>query len=89
MAAWARRVVRDPSSVRAGDLDQLREAGFSDADIFAMTVYIALRVAFSTVNDALGAHPDAEFRVKAPAEVLRAVTYGRLIAEARQGGDHG
>lgn len=76
MATWARRIARDPSSVRASDLDQLREAGFSDADIFAMTVYIALRVAFSTVNDALGAHPDAEYREKAPAEVLRAARTG-------------
>jgi uncharacterized peroxidase-related enzyme len=80
MAAWARRIAREPSRTQASDVADLRDAGFSDADIFAMTVFVALRVAFSTVNDALGAHPDAEFRAKAPAEVLSAVTYGRPIA---------
>jgi uncharacterized peroxidase-related enzyme len=80
MAAWARRIVREPSRTKAGDLAELRDAGLSDADIFAMTVFIALRVAFSIVNDALGARPDAEFRAMAPAEVLSAVTYGRPIA---------
>ena len=54
MAAWARRVARDPTGTRPGDVQELRDAGFSDADIFAMTVYIALRVALSTVDNALG-----------------------------------
>ena len=48
-------------------MPELRDAGFSDADIFAMTVYVALRIALSTVNDALGACPDAEYRTLAPA----------------------
>jgi alkylhydroperoxidase family enzyme len=79
MAAWARRVARDPSGTSAADVAELRQAGFSDSDIFAMTVFVALRVAFSTVNDALGARPDAEFRSAAPAAVLGAVAYGRPI----------
>lgn len=33
-----------------------------------------------TVNDALGAHPDAELRTEAPREVVDAVTFGRPIA---------
>jgi uncharacterized peroxidase-related enzyme len=79
MAAWARRIARDPNGTSAADVADLRQAGFSDADIFAMTVFVALRVAFSTVNDALGARPDAEFLAGAPAAVLDAVTYGRPI----------
>ncbi len=79
MAAWARHVARDPNGTSADDVAVLRQAGFSDSDIFAMTVFVALRVAFSTVNDALGACPDAEYRSKAPAAVLDAVTYGRPI----------
>lgn len=54
MAASARRIARDPNDTSPRDLQELRGAGFSYADIFAMTVYVALRVAFSTVNDALG-----------------------------------
>jgi uncharacterized peroxidase-related enzyme len=77
MAAWARRVARDPNGTRTEDVQELRDAGFSDADIFAITVYVALRIALSTVNDALGARPDAEFQTLAPAPVREAVTYGR------------
>ncbi len=85
MAAWARRVARDPNGTSVRDVQELRDAGFSDADIFAMTVFVALRVALSTVSDALGAHPDAEYQVKAPAAVRRAVTFGRPIADGRPG----
>lgn len=42
-----------------------------------MTVYVALRIALSTVNDALGARPDAEYLTLAPAPVRDAVTFGR------------
>jgi uncharacterized peroxidase-related enzyme len=86
MAAWARRVARDPNRTSPADVAELRQAGFSDSDIFAMTVFVALRVAFSTVNDALGVHPDAEYRTEAPAAVLDAVTYGRPIDPGPAGG---
>ncbi|GAA3470115.1 carboxymuconolactone decarboxylase family protein [Nonomuraea roseola] len=79
MAAWARKVARDPNSTGEADVAALREAGFGDTEIFAMTAFVALRVAFSTVNDALGARPDAALRSTAPREVLDAVTYGRPI----------
>jgi uncharacterized peroxidase-related enzyme len=84
MAAWARRVACDPNGTSESDVAGLREAGFSDADIFAMTVYIACRMAFSAVNDALGARPDAQLASLAPAAVLDAVTYGRPIASGEQ-----
>jgi alkylhydroperoxidase family enzyme len=84
MAAWARRVANDPNGTSAEDVQELRDAGFSDADIFAMTVYVALRIALSTVNDALGARPDAEYRTLAPAPVRDAVTFGRPIDANRQ-----
>ncbi len=38
----------------AADVQAPRDAGFSDAQIFTITVFVALRLAFSTVNDALG-----------------------------------
>jgi alkylhydroperoxidase family enzyme len=83
MAAWARQVARDPNGTSAHDVQALRDAGFADADIFAMTVYVALRLAFSTVNDALGVSPDAELTAVAPADVLGAVTFGRPVAAGR------
>lgn len=81
LARWARTVARDPNGTSEADVRALREAGFSDAEIFAITLFVALRLAFSTVNDALGARPDAAYRSAAPAPVLDAVTFGRPIAD--------
>lgn len=81
MASWARAVATDPNAITQEDVDDLRAAGFSDADVFAMTVFVALRLAFSTVNDALGSQPDPELRGFSPPEVIAAVDYGRPIAD--------
>jgi SAM-dependent methyltransferase/alkylhydroperoxidase family enzyme len=77
LAAWARRVVSDPNGVTESDVEELRSVGFSDTQIFAVTVYVTGRLAFSTVNDALGAQPDSELAASAPSEVRDAVQYGR------------
>jgi alkylhydroperoxidase family enzyme len=77
MASWARKVAKDPNGTTQDDVEALRSAGFSDRQVFAMTVFIALRIAFSTVNDALGTGPDAELRASSPEAVVSAVRYGR------------
>lgn len=77
LAAWARRVVRDPNATGPAHVEALRAAGFDDAQVFAITVFVALRIAFSTVNDALGAAPDEELAARAPRELRVAVGYGR------------
>ncbi|QYG91905.1 hypothetical protein HC251_05255 [Iamia sp. SCSIO 61187] len=77
LARWARRVARDPNGATVADVAELREAGFDETQIVAITVFVALRLAFSTVNDALGAQPDAELVAAAPAEVRAAVSFGR------------
>ncbi len=38
----------------------------------------------TTVNDALGVRPDAEYLTRAPAAVLDSVTYGRPIGGGRR-----
>jgi uncharacterized peroxidase-related enzyme len=78
MAGWARKVARNPNDTTAADVQVLRDAGFSESQIFTITVFIALRLAFSTVNDALGVLPDACLRAT-PGAVLDAVTVGRPI----------
>ncbi|GIF97017.1 methyltransferase domain-containing protein [Catellatospora citrea] len=80
LAGWARRVAADPNATIAPDVQPLREAGYDEAQILAITAYVALRVAFSTVNDALGAVPDWQLRTSAPEAVLEAVTFGRAPA---------
>ncbi len=82
MAGWARAVARDPSRTTAADVRSLREAGLTDAEIVGITVFVALRLAFATVNGALGALPDAALRTTAPPAVLDAVTFGRPVADA-------
>jgi alkylhydroperoxidase family enzyme len=81
LARWARRVVGDPNGVTAEDVEELRQAGYDDAQVFSVTLFVALRLAFSTVNDALGAPPDAELVGRAPAAVRTAVTFGRPPAQ--------
>ncbi|WP_214407698.1 carboxymuconolactone decarboxylase family protein [Pseudonocardia lacus] len=80
MARWARAVARDPNATTADDVRALREAGFTDPQIFAITAFVALRVAFATVNDALGARPDAELTGRLPRAVIDAVDFGRPVA---------
>lgn len=62
LVGWVRRVVQSPATTGPGDVEALRVAGYSEREIFAITVFAALRMAFSTVNDALGAEPDEELR---------------------------
>ena len=59
MADWARKIVKDPNATTPTDVQALRDAGLTDEQIFAVTAFVALRVAFSTINDSLGAQPDA------------------------------
>ena len=79
---WAELVVRDPNSATPGHVGELRAAGLTDREIFEATAFVGLRLAFSTINDALGAPPDAELVAAAPAPVRAAVTYGRRPAES-------
>jgi uncharacterized peroxidase-related enzyme len=81
IADWARKVARDPNATTAADVKTLRDCGLDDRQIFAVTAFVALRLAFSTVNDCLGAQPDAELARTLPEEVRAAVTYGRPTAQ--------
>jgi len=77
LTGWARRVAVDPTSTTQADVDRLRAIGLSDREIFDATIVIAMRVAFTAVNDALGALPDAQLAADAPDAVRAAVSYGR------------
>jgi SAM-dependent methyltransferase/alkylhydroperoxidase family enzyme len=83
LARWARKVARDPNGTSAADVEALREAGYADDVIFAITLFVAIRIAFSTVNDALGVRPDPELGDAVPPAVRDAVTYGRPIGSGR------
>jgi uncharacterized peroxidase-related enzyme len=82
MAGWARKVAGDPNATTPADIQALRDSGLDDGRIFAITAFVALRLAFSTVNDSLGAQPDAQLAQSLPPEVREAVTYGRPVTQA-------
>jgi uncharacterized peroxidase-related enzyme len=82
MAAWARKVARGPNATTTADIQSLRDCGLDDGQIFAVTAFVALRLAFSTINDSLGAQPDQQLAVSLPREVREAVTYGRPVDQA-------
>ena len=77
LAAWARKVVADPNGTTESDIASLRAVGLADVEIFEVTAFIAFRLAFSSINDALGATPDWELVSTVPNEVGAVVTYGR------------
>jgi alkylhydroperoxidase family enzyme len=77
LASWAGKLAADPNSTTKNDVDDLHRAGLSDQQIVAVTAYVALRIAFSTVNAAIGAAPDHERAKAAPPEVVSAISFGR------------
>lgn len=87
LATWAAKVVRSPNETSTSDIDGLRHAGFTEREIFDATALVAFRLAFSTVNDALGVRPDRVVVERAPEVVRNAVTFGRDAAT--DGDNHG
>lgn len=61
VAAWSRKVASEPRSATAADLDRLIEVGFDSAQILRLTLFVSLRIAFATVNGALGARPEQDY----------------------------
>ncbi len=77
LTRWARLVAADPNATTQADVDVLRAAGLSDLQIAEATMLVAFRLAFATVNDALGALPDRQLAEAAPPQVAAAVDFGR------------
>lgn len=80
LAAWARTVARSPGNGTPQDIQRLRDAGFNGPEIVALTVYAALRTAFSSINSALGARPDMALAEALNPDVRAAITWG--VSEA-------
>lgn len=78
MMAFAEKLVRNASSVTRDDIEQLRTLGFTDPEIFDITVTAAARCFFSKTLDALGAEPDRAY-LGMDNMVRRELTVGRPI----------
>ncbi len=76
---FARKVAEEAEKITQEDVDELRDLGFSDADVFDVIVASAARCFFSKVLDATGTLPDAVLR-EMPDQLRSALTVGREIA---------
>lgn len=79
MMAFAEKIARDAAAVTQSDIADLREHGFTDAEIFDIAATAAARCFFSKLLDALGAAPDAQYGKLDP-DLRKTLTIGRPIA---------
>jgi alkylhydroperoxidase family enzyme len=82
LISWAAKVVEDPNGTTREDIEALKASGFSEREIFEATLFVAFRLAFMTVNDALGAQPDRRLAASASPAILASVTFGRAVDDA-------
>ena len=78
MVRFARQVAKDASRVTSGQVQALKEIGYTDSDIFDIAVTAAGRAFFTKVLDALGVEPDSPF-LALDDELRRPLTVGRPV----------
>jgi uncharacterized peroxidase-related enzyme len=76
----AEKVAEDASTIQPADIQRLRSAGLSDAEIVDVVLAAAARCFFSKTLDALGVEPDAKYADLNP-EIREVLTVGRAIAK--------
>jgi uncharacterized peroxidase-related enzyme len=75
---FSRKVARDASSVNQEDVDDLKQQGFSDAEIFDIATTVAGRSFLTRILDALGVQPDVT-AMEMDEDFRNALTVGRPI----------
>jgi uncharacterized peroxidase-related enzyme len=76
----AAKVARDAASVAQDDIDALKRAGLSDADVADVVFAAAARSFFTRVLDGLGAQLDQETAGAFSSDVLQSMLVGRPAA---------
>jgi uncharacterized peroxidase-related enzyme len=79
---FAATVAADAASVEQADVDRLRAAGLSDADIADVVFAVAARSFFTRVLDALGAELDVQTAETFEPPVREAMIVGRPVARS-------
>lgn len=77
---FAVKVAKDASSVEQTDVDGLRAAGLSDADVADVVFAVAARCFFTAVLDGLGAQLDVQTAQTFAPAVLESMIVGRPVA---------
>lgn len=78
---FAAKVATDAASVEQADVDRLRAAGLSDADVADVVFAAAARSFFTRVLDGLGARLDRQTAEALPPELRASMTVGRPAAD--------
>ena len=75
---FAENIVTDATSITQKDIDELRNFGLKDEDIFEVVTAATARCFFSKTLDALGAEPDKIY-LELDEELRNNLTVGRAI----------
>ena len=75
---FTRKIADEAEKVTQEDVDELRDQGFSDDDVFSIILAAAARCFFSKVLDATGTLPDAALH-EIPDRLRSVLTVGREI----------
>ena len=78
---FATKVARDASTVEQADVDDLRAAGLTDADVADVVFAVAARAFFTKVLDGLGARLDQETAATFHPDLLRAMVVGNPVGD--------
>jgi uncharacterized peroxidase-related enzyme len=78
--AFATKVATDASTVDQQDVDLIRAAGLTDADVADVVFAAAARCFFTAVLDGLGTQLDEQTAQTFAPEVLQAMVVGRPVA---------
>lgn len=76
MMSFARKVARDAARVTVGEVELLKEHGFSDAEIFDISAAATARTFFAQLCEGLGAVADTSYQ-ELDAPLRKALTVGR------------
>ncbi len=82
---FAGQIARDATAITAGNIQALRDEGFTDAEIFDIAATAAARCFFSKLLDALGAEPDTAY-LQLDEGLRQQLTVGRAIST--EGDEH-
>ncbi len=79
MMRFARKVAIDASEISPADIDELKDHGFCEEEIFDIAATAAARSFFTKLLDSLGAQPDVSY-LKMDQSLRQSLTVGRPIA---------
>ena len=78
---FATKVAQDASTIEQADVDTLRDAGLSDADVADVVFAVSARAFFTKVLDGLGARLDRPTADTFDPDLLQPMIVGRPVAD--------